>query len=145
MPLLTRYALMASARRTDSFWLYSAVPIGSVWPIAMITSSATPFSLLTRSSSFALPSGRSTALSKSNSTSAANVTFSVTGFGGGAATGGGGGGGGGGAAIGLGGGGSQTSLGSRSLSHSQLAIAGVQYPVRQQRLNGFLTIPFRWS
>src|SRR5215475_8216316 len=125
MPLLTRYALMASARRTDSFWLYSAVPIGSVWPIAMITSSATPFSLLTRSSSFALPSGRRTALSKSNSTSAANVTSSVTGFGGGAATGGGGGGGGGGAA-GLGAGGSQTSLGSRSLSHSQLAIAGVQ-------------------
>src|SRR5262245_62472424 len=130
---------MASARRTDSFWLYSALPIGSVWPIAMITSRATPFSLLTRSSSFALPSGFSTALSKSNSTSAAKVTFSVTGFGG--TTGGGGGGGG--AAAGFGGGGKHTSRGSSDESHSQFASAGVQYPVRQQRLNGSLTMALR--
>src|SRR5262245_47606083 len=106
----------------------------------MITSSATPLSLLTRSSSFALPSGLSTALSKSNSTSAAKVTFSVTGFGGGA---GGGGGGGGGAAAGFGGGGKHTSRGSSDESHSQLASAGVQYPVRQHRLKGSLTIKLR--
>src|SRR5512145_504695 len=125
MPLLTTYALTASARRTDSFWLYSFEPTLSVWPMAMITSSATVLSLPTKSSSLALPSGFRTALSKSKKTSAAKVTFSVTGFGGGGgagfATGGGGA-----AAGGGGGGGSQTCFGSRSLSHSQLAIAGVQ-------------------
>src|SRR2546421_465365 len=40
-----------------------------------------PLTLLERSSSFALPSGFTTDLSKSNSTSAAKVTFSATGFG----------------------------------------------------------------
>src|SRR5687767_4771407 len=69
----------------------------------MITSRLTPASLDTRSSSFARPSGRNVALSKSNSASAANVTFSLVGAGGaggagglcgaGAAGGGGGGGG----------------------------------------------------
>src|SRR5262245_37232442 len=53
----------------------------SVWPMAMTTSRFMPFILLVRSSSLALPSGLIAALSKSNSTSAAKVTFSATGFG----------------------------------------------------------------
>src|SRR6185436_891910 len=81
MPFDTRYALTASARRTDSFWLYTSEPIESVWPIAITTSRLTSFTLPARSSSFDLPSGLMVALSKSNSTSAANVIFSATGFG----------------------------------------------------------------
>src|SRR3990172_8318401 len=138
MFLLTRYALMASARRTDSLWLYPELPIGSVWPIAMITSSVVPPSLPTRSSIRALPAGFSTDLSKSNSTSAANVTFSVTGLGAGLAAGltgaGAGAAGGGGAAAGFAAGGKHTSRGIRSGSHSQWASAGVQVLLRQQRL-----------
>src|SRR5262245_63848058 len=49
--------------------------------MAITTSRLTPRALLEMSSSFDLPSGLITALSKSNSTSAANVTFSATGFG----------------------------------------------------------------
>src|SRR5215207_2443141 len=114
----------------------------------MITSKLTPASLDTRSSSLARPSGRNVALSKSNNASAANVTFSLVGAGG---AGGAGGGGGGGAGAGGGGGGSQTSLGIRSLSHTQpignglpsifvaLARSKLQNAVRQQRPNGFIT------
>jgi hypothetical protein len=49
--------------------------------MAITTSRLMPRTLLTMSSSFALPSGLTTALSKSNSTSAAKVTFSATGLG----------------------------------------------------------------
>src|SRR5688572_14139774 len=49
--------------------------------MAITTSRLMPRTLLERSSSFDLPSGLTTALSKSNSTSAAKVTFSATGFG----------------------------------------------------------------
>jgi hypothetical protein len=116
--------LTDSARRTDSFWLYASLPIESVWPIAITTSRLIALTLFARSSSFALPSGLSTDLSKSNSTSAASVTFSATGagfgFAGAGAGGGGGGGGGGGTATGAGG------FGTRSGSHSMIAIAGVQ-------------------
>src|SRR5687767_15446367 len=45
------------------------------------TSRLMPRTLFEMSSSFDLPSGLITALSKSNSTSAANVTFSATGLG----------------------------------------------------------------
>src|SRR6187431_2583690 len=108
----------------------------------MITSRLTPASLDTRSSSFARPSGRNVALSKSNSASAANVTFSLVGAGG---AGGAGGGGGAGGAGGGGGGGSQTSFGIKSLSQTQptgnglpstlvfLARSMLQKPVRQHR------------
>src|SRR3989304_2866325 len=54
----------------------------------MITSSAIPLIWPTRPSSLSLPSGLSAYLSKSNSTSAARVTFSVTGFGAGVGGGG---------------------------------------------------------
>src|SRR4029079_5435062 len=81
MPFETRYALTDSARRTESFWLYASLPIESAWPLAIPTSRWPPRILLDRSSSFDLPSGFTTDLSKSNSTSAANVTFSATGFG----------------------------------------------------------------
>src|SRR5512135_464750 len=85
----------------------------------MMTSRLTPASFDTRSSSFALPSGRSTALSKSNSASAANVTFSLVGAGAG-----GGGGGAFGAAAGGGGGGGGSHVGAfiRPRSHSQPAV-----------------------
>src|SRR3954468_16991308 len=53
----------------------------SAWPIAITTSKLTSRILLDRSSSFDLPSGFTTDLSKSNSTSAAKVTFSATGLG----------------------------------------------------------------
>ncbi len=69
----------------------------------------------------ALPSGFSTALSKSNSALDASVIFCTCGAG---AGGGGGGGGGGGAAAG--GGGGAGGFGTRSGSHSMIAIAGVQ-------------------
>src|SRR5687767_7563068 len=49
--------------------------------MAITTSRLTPLALLAMSSSFDLPSGLITALSKSNSTSAAKVTFSATGLG----------------------------------------------------------------
>src|SRR6185436_14813062 len=49
--------------------------------MAITTSRLTPRTLPERSSSFDLPSGFTTDLSKSNSTSAAKVTFSATGFG----------------------------------------------------------------
>src|SRR5512134_78048 len=118
----------------------------------MMTSRVTPASFDTRSSSAARPSGRSVALSKSNSASAANVTFSLVGAGGagggfGASTGAGGGGG--------GGGGSQTGGFISSLSHSQPAVqfgnlapsilaaaarSTLQEPVRQHRPNGSLTM-----
>src|SRR5512144_2382807 len=86
----------------------------------MMTSRLTPASFDTRSSSLALPSGRSVALSKSNSASAANVTFSLVGAGG--AGGGGGGGVGAAAGGGGGGGGSQTGGFIRSRSHSQPTV-----------------------
>src|SRR5688572_31134494 len=53
----------------------------SAWPMAITTSRLTPLALFEMSSSFDLPSGLITALSKSNSTSAAKVTFSATGLG----------------------------------------------------------------
>src|SRR5262245_2795127 len=49
--------------------------------MAITTSRLMPFILFDRSSSFDLPSGLITDLSKSNSTSAAKVIFSATGFG----------------------------------------------------------------
>src|SRR4249920_333184 len=49
--------------------------------MAITTSRLMPFNLFDRSSSFDLPSGLITDLSKSNSTSAAKVTFSATGLG----------------------------------------------------------------
>src|SRR5258706_15718885 len=49
--------------------------------MAITTSRLMPRTLAARSSSFDLPSGLITDLSKSNSTSAAKVTFSATGFG----------------------------------------------------------------
>src|SRR5438874_12371631 len=55
--------------------------------MAITTSRLTPFTLLERSSSFDLPSGLITDLSKSKRTSAANVTFSATGFGAGLGSG----------------------------------------------------------
>src|SRR6185295_3216341 len=81
MPFDTRYAFTDSARRTDRRWLYASEPIESAWPIAITTSRLTPFALPARSSSFERPSGLITDLSKSNSTSAAKVIFSATGFG----------------------------------------------------------------
>jgi len=83
-----------------------------------------------------LPSFFSTALSKSNSTSAASVTFSATGagFGAGFGAAAGAGGGGGGA------GGSQAAFGIRSLSHSQTASDGVQWPARQHWPDAFFQI-----
>src|ERR1700716_3138441 len=81
MPFDTRYALTASARRTESFWLYSSEPISSAWPIAITTSRLIVFTLAARSSSLALPAGLRSALSKSKFTSAAKVTFSATGLG----------------------------------------------------------------
>src|SRR5512137_1043183 len=123
----------------------------------MMTSRLTPASFDTRSSSFALPSGRMTALSKSNSASAANVTFSLVGAGGGGGGGGGVGAGGGG---GGGGGGSHVGAFIRSRSHSQPAVqfgnfapsilaaaarSTLQLPVRQHRPNGSLTITPRAS
>src|SRR5512134_2519410 len=122
----------------------------------MMTSRLTPASFDTRSSSFALPSARSTALSKSNSASAANVTFSLVGAGGGGGGGGGVGAGGGGG----GGGGSHVGAFIRSRSHSQPAVqfgnfapsilaaaarSTLQLPVRQQRPNGSRTITPRAS
>src|SRR4051812_5767272 len=53
----------------------------SACPMAITTSRLIPFILFARSSSFDLPSGLITDLSKSNSTSAAKVIFSATGFG----------------------------------------------------------------
>src|SRR5687767_8730022 len=53
----------------------------SACPTAITTSRLMPFTLLARSSSFDLPSGLITDLSKSNSTSAAKVIFSATGLG----------------------------------------------------------------
>src|SRR5688572_343833 len=47
----------------------------------MMTSRLMPLTLFARSSSFERPSGLTTALSNSNSTSAAKVTFSATGLG----------------------------------------------------------------
>src|SRR5688500_4049268 len=103
MPLEIRYALIASARRRDRRWLYAAEPMVSAWPMAMTTSRLMPLTLLVRSSSLDLPSGLTTALSKSNSTSAAKVTFSATGLGLGAGFGASGAGaGGGGAGLGSG-------------------------------------------
>src|SRR5438552_15458212 len=56
--------------------------------MAMTTSRLTPRTLLARSSGFSLPSGLTTAWSKSNPTVAAKVTFSAAGFGFGAGGGG---------------------------------------------------------
>src|SRR5436309_14211808 len=97
----------------------------------MITSRLMPPILPTRSSSFALPSGLSTALSKSKKASAAKVTFSLTGAigtggGGGGATGAGAGGG------GAGGGGGGGASGLNAPSQSGVAVAGVQLASRQQ-------------
>src|SRR3990172_1137257 len=97
--------------------------IRSVWPIAITTSRLTPLILPTRSSSLPLASGLITALSKSNSASAAMVTFSMTGLGAGGLRAGGLGAGFGGVAAGLGVG---MGLGTRSGSHSAIAIAGDQ-------------------
>src|SRR4029453_14954556 len=121
----------------------------------MMTSRLTPAIFDTKSSSFARPSGRSTALSKSNSASAANVTFSLVGAGGGGGGGGGGAGGGGG-----GGGGSQTGFGIHPLCppHPPVqfgngapliavlaARSTLHEPVRQHRPNGSRTMTPRAS
>src|SRR5258706_15987678 len=82
------------------------------------------FSLPARSSSLLLPSFFRIALSKSNSTSAASVTFWATGAGFAAGFAAAGGGGGGGITAGA--------FGVRSGSHSGIAIAGVQFPPGQQ-------------
>ena len=95
------------------------------------SSFVTPESLLMTSRSIAaMPSGFSTDLSKSNSALLASVIFCTCG----AAAGGGGAGGGGagGATTGAGGG---AGFGTRSGSHSMIAIAGVQYPVRQHKVS----------
>jgi hypothetical protein len=83
--------------------------------------------LITSRSIAAMPSGFRTALSKSNSAFAAKVIFCTVG-----AAGGGGGGGGG---VTAGGGGGGGGFGTRSGSHSMIAIAGVQYPVLQHRVS----------
>src|SRR5258706_10464752 len=77
----TRYFFTDSARRTESFWLYSSGPTGSAGPMAITPSRLTPPSLAARSSSLPRASGLMSDLSKSNSTSAAKVTFSATGLG----------------------------------------------------------------
>src|SRR3990167_101557 len=116
----------------------------------MMTSSATAEVLPTRSSSLALASGLSTALSKSKKASAAKVTFSLTGFGGaatgfgagagarvpGAAAGGGGATRGAGAAAGA-------AAGFSAPSQAALAVAGVQLASRQQSslVPFFQTVP----
>src|SRR5215510_1141269 len=97
----------------------------------MITSRFTPRILLTRSSSFALPSGLSAYLSKSKKVSAANVTFSLTG------AGGGGGGGGGGGATGAGAG-AAACTGFNAPSQRWSAVAGDQTELRQQ----YSLVPF---
>src|SRR3954469_10189041 len=81
MPFDTKYAFTASDRRTESAWLYASLPTESACPMAITTSRLMPFILFARSSSFDLPSGLITDLSKSNSTSAAKVIFSATGLG----------------------------------------------------------------
>src|ERR1700694_930051 len=96
----------------------------------MTVSRFMPLILLTRSSSLAAPSGLIVDLSKSNSASADSVIFSVTGVGRGAGAGGAGGVG---AGVGAAGGAAAGFLGIRSGSHSSIAIAGVQKPVRQHK------------
>src|SRR5262245_40836767 len=94
----------------------------------MMTSRFTPLVLLTRSSSLALASGFSTALSTSKKASAAYVTFSLTGAAGGA----GGGGGATGAGAGAGGGGAAGGGGGFTApSQFSAAVAGVQLASRQ--------------
>src|SRR5882672_5604089 len=100
----------------------------------MMTSRLMPDILLTRSSSFALPSGFRSDLLKSKNASAAKVTFSLTGAtttGGGGGGGGGATGGGGGGAAG-GGGGGALGTGLMAPSQSGWAVAGVQLASRQQ-------------
>src|SRR3990170_8158572 len=132
MPFSVRYFFTASARRTDSFWLYAAVPMRSVWPMARITSYFAPWSRRVSSSSIALPSALSTALSKSNSASAEKLIFWGSSLGGASFLGWGAGlgaaffGAGAGAALGAGGAGFLT----RSGSHWATARAGVQSLVR---------------
>jgi len=99
-----------AARRTDRRSLYLSEPNESVWPTAITTSRLMPCSFETRSSSLALPSGFSTALSKSNSVSAAKVTFSLVGATAAGAAGV--------AAVGA-------AAGARAPSHCALAVAGV--------------------
>src|SRR5206468_1213708 len=105
----------------------------SVWPVTSTSSSLlTSLSLaITSLSIAALPSGLRTALSKSNSALAARVIFCTCGAGGGGA---GGGGGGGGVTAGAGAG-AGAAFGTRSGSHSTIAIAGVQYPVLQHSVS----------
>src|SRR4029077_4679987 len=106
----------------------------SVWPVTSTSSSfCTCDSLEMISESIAaLPSGLSTALSKSNSAFDASVIFCTCGAGAGAGGGAGGGGGGGAAAGGGGGGGGGAggggggAFGTRSGSQASMAIAGAQ-------------------
>src|SRR3989304_1486529 len=111
----------------------------------MMVSTLTPFSLLTSSSSLVLASGLTTALLKSKSVSAERVILSAMGTTGrglageaareaGAA----------GAARGAGGVGAAF-LGIRSASHSWVAMAGDQNPVRQHKPKASLTNAPRWS
>src|SRR5215208_7481078 len=96
----------------------------------MITSRLIPLTLLTRSSSFALPSGLSTALSKSKNASAAYVTLVAAGGWGAGAGAGAAAGGGVGAAAG-GGAGAGGGGGTRAPSQPLAAVAGVQLALRQ--------------
>src|SRR5450755_4878969 len=86
---------------------------------------------MTSRSIAAMPSGFRTALSKSNSALLARVIFCTPGAGGGGGAGGGAGGGG----VIAGGGAGGAGFGTRSGSHSTIAIAGVQYPVRQHNVS----------
>src|SRR3954468_7871318 len=103
----------------------------------MITSRLMCLTLPTRSSSFARPSGLSTALSKSKNASAAYVTLEATGGAGGAGVGAGAGagrastGGGGGAATAGAGAGAGGGGGTRAPSQPLAAVAGVQLASRQ--------------
>src|SRR5688572_15085149 len=124
-------------------WLYSSEPIESACPMAITTSRLMPRTLVARSSSFDLPSGLITDLSKSNSTSAAKVTFSATGLGFASGLGAGAGGGGGGAGLGSGAGagfGAGTGSGcGAGLGSSGVAHAAANAPATSSE-NKFLII-----
>jgi hypothetical protein len=104
----------------------------------MITSECNALQLGHELIELRFPSGFSTDLSKSKKTSAAKVTFSVTGFGAGA-----------GAGAGAGGrrGGLRRRRSARRAGQRRVTLAvrerGCPYPVRQHRLNGSFTMPLR--
>src|SRR6185369_13043374 len=121
-----RYCRTASARRCESCSLYFSEPMRSAWPTISTRSTRASLMLFASSSSFWRPSGRSSALSNSNSTSLDRLTFSITVDGAGAAAGGGGGG----ASRAASGAAGAAARG--TASHAAAALSVVQSPVRQQ-------------